>query len=77
MLSPNEVHIQATRRRDMERAAQENALRALIRDTQQKQSPHAVALAKVGDILVNVGSKLQDRYGTLIEEASQTPAEAC
>ena len=78
MLSPNETYVQAARRKELERAAAHAAQLATARALNKNvQAVHAQALSKVGDMLVTVGSRLQDRYGTLIEEAGQTPAEAC
>jgi hypothetical protein len=75
VLSPNEYYVQAARReeiqRDIERAAQRAAARLAHEDTYPL---HAQALARVGKVMVDVGSKLQARYGTLIEDANHTPA---
>lgn len=78
MLNPNEYDVQLARCRELERVAQEDARLVEVRKLQLNHAaPHAQALAKVGDMLVKAGSKLQERYGTLIEEATQTPAKAC
>ncbi len=60
-------------RREVARHQQADAFRA----AQQNDQPlYAAILAGMGDVLVEVGSRLQHRYGALVEES--TPAqEAC
>ena len=60
-------------RREVARHQQADAFRA----AQQNDQPlYAAVLAGMGDVLVDVGSRLQHRYGALVEES--TPAqEAC
>jgi hypothetical protein len=75
VLSPNEYYVQAARREDIQRDIERAAQRAAARLTQQEAHPlHAQALARVGKVMVEVGSKLQARYGTFIEDANHTPA---
>ena len=59
-------------RREVARHQQADAFRA----QQDNQPLYAAVLAGMGDVLVDVGSRLQHRYGALVEES--TPAqEAC
>jgi hypothetical protein len=59
-------------RREVTRHHQADASRT----PQDDQPLYAAVLAGMGDVLVEVGSRLQHRYGALVEET--TPAqEAC
>ena len=47
-----------------------------IRPAQDDQPRYAAVLAGMGDVLVEVGSRLQHRYGALVEETTSAQ-EAC
>jgi hypothetical protein len=47
-----------------------------LRPTQDHQPLYAAALAGMGEVLVEVGSRLQARYGALVEE-NKPAQEAC
>ena len=59
-------------RRDVARHQQADALRP----SQDHQPLYAAALAGMGDVLVEVGSRLQARYGALVDE-NKPAQEAC
>jgi hypothetical protein len=59
-------------RRDVARHQQADAIRAQRGD----QPLYAPVLAGMGEVLVEVGSRLQARYGTLVEE-TKPAQEAC
>jgi hypothetical protein len=59
-------------RREVARHQQADTIRAQRDD----QPLHAAVLAGMGDVLVEVGSRLQTRYGVLVED-SEPAQEAC
>jgi hypothetical protein len=65
MWHPNEMDIQKTRHQDMLREAEHHrqAQAALTRQEHHHHTPFAQALAKLGEVLVSIGSELQVRYG--------------
>jgi hypothetical protein len=58
--------------REVARHQQADAARTL----QDNQPLYAAVLAGMGDVLVEVGSRLQHRYGALVEE-NKPAQEAC
>jgi len=69
MMHPNELEFQRMRRQDMLREAEHAA---------HSKPAYAAALAKVGDMMVDMGTSLQERYGDLsITPPAQTPAKNC
>ena len=78
MLNSKDYDVQAARYNQLQHQAAHAALVASARaHHENRPALHALALSKMGELLITIGSRLQDRYGTLIEEANQTPAEAC
>ena len=59
-------------RRDVAQHQQADAIRARRGDHPR----YAAVLAGMGEVLVEVGSRLQARYGTLVEE-TKSAQEAC
>lgn len=73
MLNYNESDIQATRREEMLRQAQmDHAAAEVQHGDHPKTTPfYATSLALLGEVMIEVGSRLQDRYGELVEEVQQ------
>jgi hypothetical protein len=65
MWHPNEMAIQKARHQDMLREAEHHhqVQAALAHQEQHHHAPVAQALAKLGEVMVSVGSELQVRYG--------------
>ena len=70
LLKPNELDIVKAHQADLQRAAAQHA----HTDDDTHHPFYAPALAKVGDLMVALGSDLQARYGELIDEAHQPPS---
>ena len=68
-------NLQRSRREDMLRTAQREQL---AREAAPEKTPpfYAASLAKVGDLLVAVGTDLQHRYGELVEEVHNLSLES-
>lgn len=65
MINPNEYEYREADRAELQRQAEQAQLSKDIRKTQPIYAP---LLAKVGDVMVEAGSNLRDRYGELVEE---------
>lgn len=71
LLKPNEIDVVKAHQADLERAAAQQAVHT---DTDLHHPFYAPALAKVGDLMVALGSDLQARYGDLLDETHQSPS---
>jgi|GEM_PF-1233466 len=75
MFNPNEFSAHATaRRQDLLRAADEARLAQEAAQSNDSHPFYAATLARVGTLLVGVGSDLQNRYGEVCREIGDMPA---
>lgn len=68
MFNPNDMYAQTARRHDLQREADNHALASQV-STDGEAPFYAPVLARLGNLMVGVGSDLQARYGTWMEEA--------
>ena len=70
MLNMNEYELQKLRREEIRRESEKlNQVQAAQSENLDDHPFYASLLADVGKVLVDVGSKLQEHYGSLVEDA--------
>jgi hypothetical protein len=75
MLDRHEYELQKMRREEIRQQSEQFNLAQGARPPRSQPPFYASVLAGVGKVLVDVGSKLQDQYGSWVEEV-QCAAEA-